>query len=432
MLCKTEPVAKMEHFSLLALGGCAENFESWHGVGVNIGACYSNSLWERFTGHSGDFAIVSGADGLCLDHDLGKVILRYCHGGDNQKWTWTQDHAIRNTRDGNCLEVQGHRLEVSPCRGKPSQKFVGVPKEIIQILNLILERVSAVLFFVALFVIAKCLISCCKGSRQSGERVQAQEQAPCRQSGENVQAQEQAPCRQSGENVQAQEQAPINTWESKAEQKLDALEKMMATIGTKMTHMTTVLEGQGTEDSCSDCTVGSWTHVTEEPCCFVPDTFLKKAADVGHEFVLVQNLSQGDQVVAANGTVIEVLRPPEQHRVHAVIELQAGPSCLIVTPDHRIVIPGNKTVQAKDLEVGCDVLLDQTRARLTSLEWRLGSTMVLKISFSPDLPVAGFLRPPAILSKGTREKPVVRRGTRKPGKVEDNPTIPDTEPPLTP
>lgn len=391
-----------DRFALLALGGCAQN---WDGVGVSIGACYSDYLWEH---RSRDLAIVRGADGLCLDHDfnLGKVWMHRCHGGSNQQWTWGRDSTIKNGHgEKKCLEVQKHRLAISPCNGKPSQTFLAVPKDQIILLpsqSEALNQITRVLLFgLALFVIAERLIPCCQDSRQSGE------------------------------NVQAQEQARINTWESKAEQKLDALEKVMATINTKMTHITTLLEGQGTEDSCSVCTVGSWTHV-QEPCCFVPDTFLKKAADVGHEFVLVQNLSQGDQVVAANGTVTEVLRPPEQHRVHAVIELQAGPSCLIVTPDHRIVIPGNKTVQAKDLEVGCDVLLDQTRARLTSLEWRPGPTMVLKISFSPDLPVAGFLRPPAILSKGTREKPVVRRGTRKPGKVEDNPTIPDTEPPLTP
>ena len=400
LLCKTA-VAKMA-FKLLAFGGCVQD---WDGVGLSIGACNSGlaDVWEIHPSHHDhSVKIIRQAYGLCLDHqfNLAKVILHTCHGGDNQQWQWMwyDDLSIRNRRDGKCLEVHQNHLVISPCTGRKAQRFAAVPStEVPSALDTIIR---VVLSSLALFVLAR-LTSCCKNSRQSGQE------------------------------VQAQEQAPIDTCKSKAEQKLDALGKVMATIDTKVTHMTTVLEGQGPEDSCSDCTVGSWTHVVEDSCCFLPDTFLKKASDVGHEFVLVQNLSQGDQVVAANGTVIKVLRPPEQHRVHAVIELQAGPSCLIVTPDHRIVIPGG-TVQAKDLEVGCDVLLDETRAKLTSMEWRLEPTMVLKVSFSPDLPVAGFLRPPAILSKGTREKPVVRRGTRKPGKVEDNPTIPDTEPPLTP
>lgn len=407
MLCKTEPVAKMVYVALLALGGCAQN---WDGHGVRIGECDSRHLWSISDGlySRRDTSIVIAADGLCLDYEFNKgiIILHSCHGGNNQKWTWDHDFAIRNSHDGKCLEVRGQYLALSPCAGRPSQKFAAVPNEFPLLAPAAaLDKIATTVLLpglALLFFFAERLLSFCKNSRQSGEQ------------------------------VEAQGKTPIDTSESKTQQKLVALEKVMATIDTKMTHMTTVLEGQGAEDSCSDCTVGSWTHVTEESCCFVPDTFLKKATNVGLEFVAVQTLFRGAQVVAANGTVIEVLRPPEQHQVDAVIELQAGPSCLIVTPDHRIVIPGNKTVQAKDLEVGCDVLLDQARTKLTSLEWRLEPTMVLKVSFNPDLPVAGFLRPPAILSKGTREKPVVRRATKKPGKVEDNPTIPDTEPPLTP
>ena len=45
-----------------------------------------------------------------------------------------------------------------------------------------------------------------------------------------------------------------------------------------------------------------------------------------------------------NGTLVEVVHPPEQHRVDAVIELQAEHSSLVMSPDHRILVPGNKTV----------------------------------------------------------------------------------------
>ena len=58
--------------------------------------------------------------------------------------------------------------------------------------------------------------------------------------------------------------------------------------------------------------------------------------------------------------------------------------------------------------------------------------MVLKISFKPDYPVAAFMRPSAILSKGSRQKSL-RRGMKKkiPGQADDVVTLPDTEGYLT-
>ena len=67
---------------------------------------------------------------------------------------------------------------------------------------------------------------------------------------------------------------------------------------------------------------------------------------------------------------------------------------------------------------------------LTSVEWKEEPTMVLKIGFQPDLPIAAFLRPSAILMKGSRDKAPVRRGNRRSGvssQVEDAMSIPDTE-----
>lgn len=83
------------------------------------------------------------------------------------------------------------------------------------------------------------------------------------------------------------------------------------------------------------------------------------------------------------------------------------------------------------------VILDGNLAALTSLKWKVEPTIVLKIGFKPDLPVAAFLRPPAILSKGFRQKPF-RRGIRKKASTfaqgDDALTIltmPDTEGYLT-
>ena len=179
-------------------------------------------------------------------------------------------------------------------------------------------------------------------------------------------------------------------------------------------------------DASSECTVGSWALVgSGEPCCFLPDTQFKVPGDDSTELVLAQSLFQGAGVIAANGAVVKVLHPPEQHLVDAVIELTAGLSFLVVSPEHRVLVPGNRTVPARDLQVGNEVILDGAPAPLTSLTWKVEPTLVLKISFAPDLPVAAFMPVPSILSKGSREKPRLRRAKKQP--AVDSVTIPDTE-----
>ncbi|CAK9000863.1 unnamed protein product, partial [Durusdinium trenchii] len=194
-----------------------------------------------------------------------------------------------------------------------------------------------------------------------------------------------------------------------------------------------------TSDSGSSvCSSGSWIDVgSQGSCCFLPDTYFTVLMEDGEVLAPARRLFQGASVVAANGRTTEVTFPPEQHQVHAVIELQAGDAFLVVSPDHRILVPGNVTVQAQDLHVGSEVILDGNLAALTSLKWKVEPTIVLKIGFKPDLPVAAFLRPPAILSKGFRQKPF-RRGIRKKASTfaqgDDALTIltmPDTEGYLT-
>lgn len=223
--------------------------------------------------------------------------------------------------------------------------------------------------------------------------------------------------------------------------KLDAIQATNLRIDSKVTEIAAAIDGQRGSDSSSVCTVGSWTHVASgQPCCFLPDTYFKVVTDDGEICEKpAKMLFRGTRVIAADGTVIEVLYPPEQHQVDAVIKLQVGSAFLVVSPDHRILIPGHKTIQAKELEVGSEVFLDGTEAtaKLTSVEWNLVPTMVVKIAFKPDFPVAAFMWSPvwspSILSKGSRNKPRVRRGTstRTP-EGGDALTIPDTEPPLTP
>lgn len=140
-------------------------------------------------------------------------------------------------------------------------------------------------------------------------------------------------------------------------------------------------------------------------------------------------------MVAANGVSSEVLRRPEPHLVQDVVELQVGRTSLVVSPDHRIVVPGNKTVKAEDLRKGSEVILNGAPEALTSLRWKHEPTTVLKLAFKPDLPVPAFMQPSAIFMKGSRDRPVLRRGFRSRASPEtaspetgDAISLPDTDP----
>ena len=147
-------------------------------------------------------------------------------------------------------------------------------------------------------------------------------------------------------------------------------------------------------DSSSVVTVDSWIHVgSSKPCCFLPDTHFQVFMDDGQRiFAPASMLYQGAKVQSATGKVIEVVHPPEQHQVDSVIELKAGSGSLVVSPDHRVLVPGNSTVKAQELRVGDEVILDGTPARLTSCEEKPGKTLVIRLGFKPDLPVAVSIR----------------------------------------
>ena len=104
--------------------------------------------------------------------------------------------------------------------------------------------------------------------------------------------------------------------------------------------------------SSSDCSSDSWVHVASE--CFSPDTCFTVLLPDGPVLAPASSLYQGAQVVAAEGRITEVAYPPEQHQVHAVIELQAGDTSLVVSRDHRMCVPV-RTVEAHELRVGSEV-----------------------------------------------------------------------------
>ncbi|CAK8985466.1 Glyco_trans_2-like domain-containing protein [Durusdinium trenchii] len=197
-------------------------------------------------------------------------------------------------------------------------------------------------------------------------------------------------------------------------------EECQAPSVQKSAALTTVTSEDEDSDADSgsmvtDCSNDSWIFVTSDPCCVVPETcFEVICQDFGKAFVPARSLFQGAKVVAANGRdVVEVLHPPEQHQIPSVIELRAGNTCLVVSPDHRISVPGSKTVKAEDLRRGSKVILKETETTLTHVERKNEPTIVLKLAFKPDHPVAGFTPQDAILSKGSRDRPPVRRGLKR-------------------
>jgi hypothetical protein len=147
-------------------------------------------------------------------------------------------------------------------------------------------------------------------------------------------------------------------------------------------------------DASSVDTLESRMHAgSPKPCCFHPDAHFKLLSDDGQVLLAPASmLHQGARVQSASGKVVEVVNPPEQHQVDSVIELKAGTASLVVSPDHRVLAPGNKTVKAEELSEGDVVILDGIPARLSSCERKTGKMVVIRLGFKPDLPVAVSVR----------------------------------------
>lgn len=83
--------------------------------------------------------------------------------------------------------------------------------------------------------------------------------------------------------------------------------------------------------------------------CFLPDSYFTTLTEHGKVLAKACDLFKGVKVVAANQQITEVACPPELHRVDGLIEMQAGSAFLVASGDHRVVVPGGKTVMARDL-----------------------------------------------------------------------------------
>jgi len=163
--------------------------------------------------------------------------------------------------------------------------------------------------------------------------------------------------------------------------------------------------------------------------CFMRDAAFKSETGA---LVPGSALHKGQQVLAANGSVLEVANEPEDHEARATVLLKAGAAELEVTPDHRVLLSDNRMVRAQDLRVGDEVLVGGLGpAGLQYVDVKFEPVMVRKIVFQPDLPVE--VLKPSILSHGDKQSKRIRRGgrNRRGSDRQENCTIPDTEGYLT-
>ena len=73
--------------------------------------------------------------------------------------------------------------------------------------------------------------------------------------------------------------------------------------------------------------------------CFMRDAAFKSETGA---LVPGSALHKGQQVLAANGSVLEVANEPEDHEARATVLLKAGAAELEVTPDHRVLLSDNR------------------------------------------------------------------------------------------
>ena len=210
-------------------------------------------------------------------------------------------------------------------------------------------------------------------------------------------------------------------------------------------------EASGSQDPGSNANVEMGYIVVEDGTssvdddCFMADAmFLRRDEKFRDYFVQGKDLKIGNLVVAGAGTtLLKVVFAQVTCNATQVIHLQAGAAILEVTPNHLVQVSGvngeldsDRFLKAGSLKTGDKVLLDCGKpVELTSVEtYEDVRCEVLKIFFSPDLPVATFSKPPCILSLGQKGSAPIRRGRQCHGgqgtcdQAADGVSIPVTAP----
>lgn len=155
------------------------------------------------------------------------------------------------------------------------------------------------------------------------------------------------------------------------------------------------------------------TSFIGEEYCFKSDAVVKTKSGSGADvFQHADQLQKGSLVWSADSTaLLKVAEEPKSYKTARIFELIAGDAYLNVTRSHRMPTcdgPGMERREklAMSLRVGDFVFVNGEAVRLHSVNELvlMREVEVVRLVFSPDLPVGVFSEPRTIESYGSRRQ----------------------------
>eukprot|EP00930_Biecheleria_cincta_P028334 TRINITY_DN19773_c0_g1_i2.p1 TRINITY_DN19773_c0_g1~~TRINITY_DN19773_c0_g1_i2.p1 ORF type:complete len:466 (-),score=81.84 TRINITY_DN19773_c0_g1_i2:323-1720(-) len=187
------------------------------------------------------------------------------------------------------------------------------------------------------------------------------------------------------------------------------------------------------QESCSDkaSSISRYSLISvcsSEEFCFKSDAVFKIVTNEGIQLAFASKLKKGNLVLAADGkTHMKIAGEPQPHKTNRIVQLCAGTASLQVTRDHRVPILDsirNEPREAKAIELqrGNVLFVDGLPQKLWHIEEHVleHEVEVVKIVFTPDLPVGVFTVPATIQSHGSKKK-TTRRGGMTKGHRQESP-----------
>merc|ERR1712048_1138633 len=112
------------------------------------------------------------------------------------------------------------------------------------------------------------------------------------------------------------------------------------------------------------------------------------------EFTPIEDVQQGETLTGVGGKNVEVTQvihhPPENRKL---VFLHAAGAAIIVTADHRVVVPRGierQTIPAGHLAVGDTLSCSDGEYKLIEVKHRTANVGVYQLTFSPDAPIETF------------------------------------------
>lgn len=139
-----------------------------------------------------------------------------------------------------------------------------------------------------------------------------------------------------------------------------------------------------------------------EKRCFMTDTYFQTSDS---NLIAASKLSVGDKILDRHGNATKVKWcQVHEKKKRLLVDLYTKHSMLTVTGSHRIVVPPDGYMQAKDLKKGDLVAIDPSGCeQLQSITKRHATPRVVELEFEGDATVPVYL--PTILTKGSLPVP---------------------------